>query len=179
MKASAALTALTLPVTRSVMETEVKNTLVLVAVAGAAVLMAPAARAGRSCEAKKPDVHTVTRGLQLAERTMAALETSGAQVVVLARAGQDLSKYGLRYSHLGFAYRTLDAGGSGATWRVVHKLNQCGTADSEIYRQGLGEFFLDDLWRYEAAWVVPSREAQEKLLPLLQDNARAVALHHQ
>jgi hypothetical protein len=25
-----------------------------------------------------------------------------------------------------------------------------------VYRQGLGEFFLDDLWRYEAAWAVPT-----------------------
>jgi hypothetical protein len=150
---------------------------IVVAVAAAA-LAAPAAHAGRSCEAKKPTSQTIERGLQLAERTMAALEASGAKVVVLARAGQDLSKYGLRYSHLGFAYRVPDAGSAASSWRVVHKLNQCGTAESDIYRQGLGEFFLDDLWRHEAAWVVPSREAQDKLLPLLQDNQRITALHH-
>jgi hypothetical protein len=147
------------------------------AVASAA-LAAGAAHAGRSCEAKKPGVQTIERGLNLAERTMAALDASGADVVVLARAGQDLRKYGLRYSHLGFAYRQAGADGSGSAWRVVHKLNQCGTADSAIYRQGLGEFFLDDLWRYEAAWVVPSRDAQDKLLSLLQDNALITALHH-
>lgn len=150
---------------------------IVVAVAATA-LAAPAAHAGRSCEAKKPTSQTIERGLQLAERTMAALEASGAKVVVLARAGQDLSKYGLRYSHLGFAYRVPAAGSAASSWRVVHKLNQCGTAESDIYRQGLGEFFLDDLWRHEAAWVVPSREAQDKLLPLLQDNQRITALHH-
>jgi hypothetical protein len=63
-------------------------------------------------------------------------------------------------------------------WRVVHKLNQCGTAEAAIYRQGLGEFFLDDPWRFEAAWVVPSPELQARLLPVLQDNARATSLHH-
>ena len=73
-------------------------------------------------------------------------------VVVLARAGQNLSEYGLRYSHLGFAYR--DGDGRPAVWRVVHKLNQCGSARAALYRQGLGEFFLDDLWQYEAAIVV-------------------------
>lgn len=138
----------------------------------ACALLAAPAHAGRSCETKKPTTQTIERGLTLAEQTQAALDASGAQVVVLARAGQDLSKYGLRYSHLGFAYKTPEG------WRVVHKLNQCGTAESAVYRQGLGEFFLDDLWRYEAAWAMPTREVQAQLLPLLQSNSRAVALHH-
>ena len=138
----------------------------------AALLTPPVAQAGRNCEAKKPTVQTITRGLTLAERTLAALDRSGAQVVVLARAGQDLGKYGVRYSHLGFAYKTPDG------WRVLHKLNQCGTADGALYRHGLGEFFLDDLWRYEAAWVVPSPDVQAKLVTLLRDGSRAVSLHH-
>ena len=151
--------------------------LVIVAAVAVSAWSAPAL-AGRSCETKKPSVRTIERGLDLAQRTMARLDASGAKVVLLARAGQDLSKYGLRYSHLGFAYRQANPGGTGMVWRVVHKLNHCGTADSAIYRQGLGEFFLDDLWRYEAAWVVPSRDLQDKLLPLLQDNSRVTALHH-
>ena len=154
-----------------------KHTAIAAAIAAAALAAAPA-HAGRSCESRKPDAQTIVRGLELAGRTMAALDAGGARVVVLARAGQDLSKYGLRYSHLGFAYRQAGPDGTGGVWRVVHKLNQCGTPDSAIYRQGLGEFFLDDLWRHEAAWVVPSREVQDKLLPLLQDDARAASLHH-
>jgi hypothetical protein len=153
-----------------------KATFIAIALA-AAVLIAPnAAWAGRSCEARKPGAETIERGLKLAQRTLASLEASGAEVVVLARAGQDLTKYGIHYSHLGFAYR--DTSGDGATvWRVVHKLNRCGTAEADVYRQGLGEFFLDDPWRYEAAWAVPSRELQAHLLPLLKDNSRAVAVH--
>jgi len=136
------------------------------------------AHAGRPCDTPQPPkVQTVTQALTLAERTMQALDASGAQVVVLARAGQDLSKYGLHYSHLGFAYRQPDAQGH-AYWRVLHKLNQCGTAVSDIYRPGLGEFFMDDLWRFEAAWVVPTPEVQTELLALLQDPSRALALHH-
>ena len=117
------------------------------------------------------------RGLTLAERTYKALEASGAKVVVLARAGQDLSKYGLRYSHLEFAYRQPDGRG-GHVWRVLHKLNECGTADAALYRQGLGEFFLDDPGRFEAAWVVPTPEVQQRLQALLLDEARATSLHH-
>jgi len=142
------------------------------------VLMCPVAHAGRSCAAPQPPKpQTVERALTLAERTLKALDSSGAQVVVLARAGQDLSKYGLRYSHLGLAYRQGDGQG-GHVWRVLHKLNQCGTAESAIYRQGLGEFFLDDLWRFEAAWVAPTPEVQARLLALLVDEPRAISLHH-
>ncbi len=136
----------------------------------------PAAFAGRTCEEGKPQAVAIERGLTLAQRTAEALDASGQRVVVLARAGQDLTRYGLRYSHLGFAYRQPDGQG-GHVWRVVHKLNTCGTADAALYRQGLGEFFLDAPWRYEAAWSTLSPEVQERLLPLLQDNRRSVALH--
>jgi hypothetical protein len=47
----------------------------------------------------------MTRALALAEHVQRALDASGAQVVIIARAGQDLRKYGLQYSHLAFAYR--------------------------------------------------------------------------
>lgn len=142
-----------------------------------ATLAATPAHAGRSCENRPLQVWTVERGLTLAERTLQALDTSGAKVVLLARAGQDLSKYGLRWSHLGFAYQQPDGNG-GHVWRVLHKLNHCGTQEAALYRQGLGEFFLDDLWRLEAAWVVPTAEVQARLHALLLDEYRAVALHH-
>ena len=143
----------------------------------AGVLLAPAAHAGRSCDDKKTSAQTVERGLTLAAKTLDALNASGDKVVVLARAGQDLSKYGVRYSHLGLAWQQPDGQG-GMTWRVLHKLNECGTADAALYRQGLGEFFLDDLWRFEAAWVVPTPEVQTRLLALLLEPARSISLHH-
>ena len=149
----------------------------LAAVWAVAMLVLPAAHAGRTCEEAKPSVQSIERGLSLAERTVAALDASGQRVVILARAGQDLTKYGLRYSHLGYAYQQPDGQG-GHVWRVVHKLNTCGTSESAIYRQGLGEFFLDTPWRYEAAWVAPTREVQDRLLPLLQDNARVASLNN-
>lgn len=151
-----------------------------VTVAGAiaaAALCAPAAHAGRSCEPRPPTVQMMERGLALAEQTWRRLEAEhaarGTQVVVLARAGRDLTKYGIRYSHLGFAYRTPQG-----QWRVVHKLNDCGTAHAAVYRQGLGEFFLDDLWRYDAAWVVPTPALQAQLAAVLADDARAARMHH-
>lgn len=142
-------------------------------------LAAGAAHAGRSCEDRPLDARTLERGLAMAQRTHEMLEAEharhGTRVVVLARAGQDLTKYGLRYSHLGYAYREDIA--SGPAWRVLHKLNQCGTAEGAIYRQGLGEFFIDDLWRQEAAWVALKPDLQQRLLQVLRDNAAAVRLN--
>ncbi|NEX61194.1 DUF2145 domain-containing protein [Noviherbaspirillum galbum] len=141
-----------------------------------ALLSVPHAFAGRPCETRRPSVASITQGLQLAERTLAALEASGSDVAVLARAGQDLGKYGQRYSHIAFAYRQIDAQGN-PVWRVVHKLNQCGTAEAALYRQGLGEFFLDDPWRYEAAFVPLQPAVQRRLLPLLQNDRALGTLH--
>jgi hypothetical protein len=120
-------------------------------------------------------VTDVARGMTLAAATAQRLDTTGAQVVVLARAGQDLSKYGLAWSHFGFAYREGD--GPKSYWRVVHKLNHCGTAQAAVYRQGLAEFFLDRPQRYEAAFVPLSDDAQARLLPLLRDNHRVALLN--
>ena len=144
-------------------------------VAVALLAAASAAQAGRSCEARAPSKNAVDQAMTLAQHAAERLTASGAQVVVLARAGQNLSEYGLRYSHLGLAYR--DGEGPTAVWRVVHKLNACGSAQASVYRQGLGEFFLDDLYRYEAAIVVLQPEVQARLLPALRHNARLARLH--
>jgi hypothetical protein len=143
-----------------------------VALGLALALGSGSAEAGRSCEQRPLSAQSVARAMTLAEKTAARLDQTGARVVVLARAGQDLSEHGLRYSHLGFAYRDGEQG----PWRVVHKLNQCGSSRASLYRQGLGEFFLDDLWQYEAALVVLAPQAQAALAATLADNSRVARL---
>lgn len=138
----------------------------------AACLATAPAHAGQTCEEGKPSAHELAAGMELAARTAARLDASGARVVVLARAGQDLSKYGLRWSHLGLAYRQDDG-----AWRVVHKLNACGSDRADVFRQGLGEFFNDRPFRYEAAFVTLDPALQAQLLPLLRDNAAVARLH--
>ena len=138
--------------------------------------LAPAARAGRPCEDKPLTREQIVQGMNLAQATAAKLDASGADVLILARAGQDLSKYGLRWSHLGFVYRDQDEDGK-PVWRVLHKLNTCATDRAALYRQGLGEFFLDRPFRYEAAYVALKPELQQALLPLLRDNTRVAALN--
>jgi len=145
--------------------------------AAAALLLAAAlqAHAGRPCEEAPQTTRQVEQGMTLAQATAGQLDASGAQVAILARAGQDLSKYGVQWSHLGFVYK--DASQQPAVWRVMHKLNHCGTDSAALYRQGLGEFFLDRPHRYDAAFVVLKPELQQALLPILADNARVARLN--
>jgi hypothetical protein len=147
------------------------KTLLRLALATTLVAAATAAQAGRSCEQRAPDAINVERAMTLAERTARRLDETGAQVVVLGRIGQDLSKYGQRYSHMGLAYR------DGTVWRVAHKLNQCGSAQAAVYRQGLGEFFLDDMFDYQAGIVVLAPQVQARLLPALRENSRLAQLN--
>ncbi len=139
---------------------------VVLALGAALIAWAGSAQAGRSCEDRPLTADVMAKGLNLAARTAKALDAefqkNGTQVVLLARQGQDLSKYDLKYSHYGWAYRT-----PAGPWRVAHKLNECGTASGHIYRQGLGEFFLDDMWRYEAAIQIPTPAVQQALLKFL------------
>src|SRR5713226_3155735 len=50
---------------------------------------------------------------------------------------------------------------------MVHELNRCATASSAVFDEGLGNFFLDDPFAYEALLLFPSRDTQEKLAHLL------------
>jgi hypothetical protein len=130
------------------------------------LLLAGAAHAGRSCEEKPTDASTLVKSMALAQKTWQALDASGAQVALVARAGQDLSKYNLRYSHMALAWRDHPKG----RWLVVHELNECGTAQSSLYNEGLGNFFMDDIFMYETLIMVPSQETQQQLARLLTSN---------
>jgi hypothetical protein len=133
--------------------------------AGAALLPA-AARAGNSCEDKPLQVQSVVKGMDLALRTSRALDDSGAQIAFIARAGQDLSKYHVRYSHMAMVWRDQERG----RWLVVHELNDCGSATSGLYNEGLGNFFLDDMFLYEAQLVIPGPDVQARLARVLATN---------
>lgn len=142
----------------------------------AAVLLCGTVQAGQACDATPLTPRQARNALELAQRTATALERSGAQVAILGRAGQDLSAYGLRYSHLGIAYREAGSDGS-ARWRVLHKLNECGTARAGVYRQGLGEFFFDQPHRYEVRIALLPSSLQAQMLPGLLDGASLPRVH--
>lgn len=138
----------------------------------AALLLACAmagAHAGRACETRNIGADTFSRAMTAASKTRDALEASGAQLVLLARVGQDLSRYGLRYSHLAYAWRDHPEG----RWLVVHELNQCGTDASQLFNEGLANFFLDDLFSYEAKILIPSEASQARIVAALASTSAA------
>ncbi|MBZ0144731.1 MAG: DUF2145 domain-containing protein [Rhodocyclaceae bacterium] len=128
--------------------------------------------AGQTCSENPPTAETLQKAFRLALKTRDALEVSGAEMALVARVGQDLSKYRLRYSHLGFAWRDHPQG----RWLVVHELNQCGTASSDLFNEGLANFFLDDLFAWEALIVVPGEDMQKKISASLREG-KFIRLH--
>lgn len=121
--------------------------------------LAQAATAGTPCEQREPSVELARLAMQMADATRNTLDRIDDDVVLIARAGQDLSKYRLTYSHAAFAVREHPAG----AWSVVHKLNTCGTATSGLYDEGLINFFADSPHRYQAGVWRLAPDAQARL----------------
>ena len=129
--------------------------------------------AGTSCD--KPvdvDPTKLMQALELAEQTRQTLLQHNATTAIMARVGQDLSRYGLRYSHLGLVYQTKPG-----HFAVLHELNECGSDKSGLYREGLGNFFLDDVHAFEALILLPPAALQPKIQQLLQSEL-ALSSHH-
>jgi hypothetical protein len=129
------------------------------------LLLGAPAHAGTACAEQPLTVENFTRAMALAEKAQAALDTSGAQVALIARAGQDLSKYGLRFSHMGYVVRR------GGAWVVLHELTDCGTAQSSLFDEGLGRYFLDGMVRWDSRIVLPSPPVQARLAAMLGSSA--------
>jgi hypothetical protein len=135
----------------------------------AGLALAFPAWAGRTCEPFQPSPQVQAQAAASAMRVLEALEARPAEVVLLARAGTDLSKHGLHYSHLGFVLREHADG----PWTVVHLLNYCGSDESALFAEGLFDFFLDDLARQDArlVWLEPALSAR------LAELLRSPAIH--
>jgi hypothetical protein len=128
-----------------------------------ALISPSAAFAGRSCEEREILPSTLQKATDAALRTFSHLQNTGAQVALLGRVGADLSEHNLKYSHMGIALRDHKKG----KWFVVHELNTCGASISEVYDEGLVNFYLDDPHSYDTSVTIPSPELQERLVRFL------------
>ena len=131
---------------------------------GLLALLTTVAWAGTACTEKPLTPEGLANASRLGAKVFETLERSSAQVVILGRVGADLSKYGLRFSHVGFAIREHSQG----RWTVIHLLNRCGTDVSGLYDEGLIHFFLDDPFAYEALIAVPSPGVRQDLVSALR-----------
>ena len=128
-----------------------------------ALMLCGAAQAGSACAEAAPDPNNVMRALELAQKSSKALDDSGAKVAMIARVGQDLSQYHLKYSHMAFVWREA----KGRPWSVIQELNQCGTSNSSLFDEGLGNLFLDNMFSYQTLMVIPSPQTQERIAAIL------------
>lgn len=123
-----------------------------------------AANAGRNCEETLPDAAKTRKAIRLSKQVRDTLELSGANLVLVGRIGSDQSERGVRYTHVAYLLRDHPAG----AWTVVHELNACGSGSSDLFDEGLANFYMDDLFEYETRIVIPSQGLQEKLIRTLQ-----------
>ena len=126
-------------------------------------LIALPALAGRTCDERVPGAAETRQALTLAARVVEALDAEGARIALVGRIGSDQSARGVRYTHVGYAQREHPRG----RWTVTHVLNLCGAGTSEMFDEGLGNFFLDEMYAFETRIVIPRPALQERLLAVL------------
>lgn len=126
------------------------------------------------CMERHPTPAALASMFDVAQRADETLEAQdGVDVVILARGGQDLSRYGLRHSHLAFALREDDG-----RWRTVHLLNRCKSAESTLYREGLSNFIGETGTHTDLRVGVPTPAVRAALKAMLTPPAiQAKALH--
>lgn len=126
------------------------------------------------CAPRYPPPTTVAAMFDMAALTADTLDAlPDVDVAIAARGGQDLSKYGLRHSHLAFLVRN-DQGG----WDVAHLLNRCKTDSSDLYREGLVNLVGESSISTDLRVGIPAPALRAALKSLLTGPAtRARALH--
>ncbi|MBS4098135.1 MAG: DUF2145 domain-containing protein [Sulfuricella sp.] len=130
-----------------------------------------AGNAGQNCN-ENPNPAKTQKAIRFATQVRDTLELSGAHLAVIGRVGSDQSKRGVRYTHVGYAFRDHPAG----PWTVVHQLNGCGSGNSDLFDDGLANFFMDDPFDFETRIVIPSPPIQESLAKVLLSPTKR-ALH--
>ncbi|MEA9588642.1 DUF2145 domain-containing protein [Xanthomonas sp. WHRI 10064A] len=134
-----------------------------------------AAAATPACVPRYPTPHTTAAMFDMASDTARALNAlPDAQVVLLARGGQDLSRYGLKHSHLAFALRDEDG-----LWRVRHLLNRCKSDASQLYVEGLSNFVGESALSSDLRVGIPTRAVQQRLHDLLSGNGNIAHRLHE
>ncbi|CAB5514637.1 DUF2145 domain-containing protein [Achromobacter xylosoxidans] len=121
----------------------------------AITLSAPAFAASTVCAPADPTPQSILATTTAAAGALEVLAGIPEPVALIARVGQDLTSYGVNFSHMAFAVRRQDG------WYVVHKLNECNTSKAGIYEQTLFEFFEDsDVTKPGAIWRLDAKVAK-------------------
>jgi len=139
------------------------------------LLLAPAqAQSDAGCTPRYPAPEALAAMYDLAALTADTLDAlNGVNVLIAARSGQDLSRFGLRHSHLAFLLR-----GEAGDWQVIHLLNRCKSDTSSLYREGLVNFIGESASNPNGLRIgIPTSALREALAQVLADATQARALH--
>ncbi len=134
----------------------------LAAAVAALAALAPAAHAGvlRVCEPPvELDAVQQDTLFRFAAVVRATLEASGASLALVSRAGLDLGRFGMRYSHAGVSLRASP----NAPWSVRQLYYDCGTRRPRIYDEGLAGFVVgagDPSVGWFSAVLLPGAEGE-------------------
>ena len=128
----------------------------------------------RTCEVEEaPDAMRVALALRVAQAVRSELDRQQAPVAIVARAGLDLSLFGLRYSHAGLSLRAHPDG----PWTVRQLYFACDEGRPRIFDQGLAAFLLGNDARTRAQLVAifpgPLDESGAALARAATDSALA------
>ena len=139
------------------------NAVLLVSLTVIGTLLTPAAApagTGAKCVPERGvDFEKFKKAQSAALGVYEYLDPSDADVALVARVGSDQSNRGILYTHVGLIFRNHPKG----PWLFTHLLRDCDSARSELYDEGLFDFFHGSPFSYQALVVVPTREVQDRL----------------
>lgn len=135
------------------------------------VLPSPKALAGQACEQMPLSGEQLVQAAETANLVADTLRQADRPVALLARVGNDLSKYGLYFSHVAVVRREHHSG----AWRVWHLLNTCGTDAAGLYVEGLFDYYARHLSSQNTKLIVLRPELEQNLLAVF-DSGQAVRL---
>lgn len=100
------------------------------------------------------------------------LSPNGDKVFLIGRIGQDLSNYNQKYSHGAFLVKKDNS------WQVFHELNICSSNQSKLYNEGVLNFFLDDLYKYDSIIIGFPEKLNKNLQSILSNKDILKSAHN-
>lgn len=132
--------------------------------------------AGKNCEESsllKEDV--VLKATSASQKMIDAanlLSPDGDKIFLIGRMGQNLDEYNLKYSHGAFLFK------NNGNWEVYHELNECSSDKSNIFNEGVLNFFLDDLYKYNSIIISFDNDTNRYLKEVLANKQDIKEAHN-
>jgi len=145
-----------------------------VLLAGCAAVAEARAEVARFCDQRlEVNATDQDRRLRFAARVRQALDEAPGGVALVARAGLDLGRFDILYSHAGIALKT-----GGGPWAVRQLYYACEEGRSRLFDEGVAGFLMgmDDPRRGHVTVVHLPEPLASRLREAALDNPRALAL---